>query len=114
MHKATLVNRTGTFGTLDAATYYSTLASNVSRLFVQDASFIKLRQVIFGYTFNDKLFGGVVKGASLSLVARNLFFLMRKTDNIDPEANYTSNAFGLEQGGMPTSRTYGLNLNFKF
>lgn len=114
LHKATLVNRTGTFGSLDAATYYSTLASNVSRLFVQDASFIKLRQVVLGYTFNDKLFSGVVKGASLSLVARNLFFLMRKTDNIDPEANYTSNAFGLEEGGMPTSRTYGLNLNFKF
>jgi TonB-linked SusC/RagA family outer membrane protein len=115
LDKATLVNREGTFGNnLDAETYYSTLASNVSKLFVQDASFIKLRQVIFGYTFPTKLFNNTIKEASLSFVARNLFFLMRKTDNIDPEGDYTPNAYGLELGGVPTSTTYGVNLNLKF
>lgn len=115
LHKATLVNREGTFGNnLDAATYYSTLASNVSKLFVEDASFIKLRQIIFGYAFPAKLLNNTIKEVSLSLVARNLFFLMRKTDNIDPEGDYTPNAFGLELGGVPTSTTYGVNLNLKF
>ena len=52
LHRATLVNREGTFGSnLNASTYYSTLISNVSKLLVQDASFIKLRQVILGYNF---------------------------------------------------------------
>ncbi len=115
LHKATLENREGTFGNnLDAATYYSTLASNISKLFVEDASFIKVRQVIFGYTFPTGLFNNTIKEASLSFVARNLFFLMKKTDNIDPEGDYTPNAFGLELGGVPTSRTYGVNLNLKF
>jgi hypothetical protein len=115
LHKATLVNREGIFGNnLNAATYYSTLSSNVSKLFVEDASFIKLRQIILGYTFPSKLFKNKIKEASISFVARNLFFLMKKTDNIDPEGDYTSNAFGLELGGVPTSRTYGLNLNLKF
>jgi TonB-linked SusC/RagA family outer membrane protein len=113
--KATLVNREGVFGNnLDAATYYSTLASNISSLFVEDASFIKFRQLIFGYTFPGKLFNGVVKGATISLVGRNLFYLMKKTGNIDPESDYTPNAYGLELGGVPPARTFGFNLNVKF
>lgn len=115
LDKATLVNREGTFGNnIDAATYYSTLASNISKLFVIDASFIKFRQIIFGYTFPSKMFHKTIKGLSVSLVGRNLFYLMKKTDNIDPEADYTPNAFGLELGGVPPSRTYGINVNFKF
>jgi hypothetical protein len=39
---------------------------------------------------------------------------MKRTDNIDPEAAFTANAQGLELGGVPPSKTYGLNLNFKF
>ena len=114
LHKATLVNRTGTFGTsLNAQTYYSSVANNISKLFVQDASFIKFRQIVIGYSFPAKLFGNVVKGATFSLVARNLFTLMKKTDNIDPEANYTANAQGLELGGVPPTRTFGANLSFK-
>jgi len=114
LHKATLAGRTGSFGTgLNAQTYYSSVANNISRLFVQDASFIKFRQIVVGYSFPAKLFGNVVKGATLSLVARNLFTLMKKTDNIDPEANYTANAQGLELGGVPPTRTFGANLSFK-
>jgi len=114
LHKATLVNREGKFGNdLNAQTYYAGLANNISKLFVQDASFIKFRQLVIGYSFPGKLFGNVVKGATLSLVARNLFTLMKKTDNIDPEANYAAAAQGLELGGVPPSRTFGANLSFK-
>ena len=116
LRKETLANREGTFGTdkIDAATYYSTLANNVSKDFVQDASFIKLRQVTLGYSFPSALFGNHVKGLTLSLVARNLFFIRRLTDNIDPEGSYNAFSQGLELGGVPPSRTFGLNLNAKF
>ena len=118
LHKATLVNREGNFGTttnhINAATYYSTLASNVSSLFVQDASFIKFRQISISYSLPAKVFNNVIQGMTISLVGRNLFYLMKKTDNIDPEAAFTANAQGLELGGVPPSKTYGLNLNFKF
>ena len=117
LHKATLVNRESNFGTtsnpVNAGTYYSTLALNVSRLFVQDASFIKFRQISFSYSLPASFFNNVIQGATISLVGRNLFYLMKKTDNIDPEAALTANAPGLELGGVPPSRTYGLNLNFK-
>ena len=111
LHKATLVNRE-TLGNT-AAAYYSTLANNVSSLFVQDASFIKFRQVTFGYSFPAKMFNNVIKGATLSLVGRNLFYIHKKTDNIDPESDYSYNAAGLELGGVPPTRTFGLNLSVK-
>jgi len=86
----------------------------VSNQFVQDASFIKLRQVTLGYSFPSKLFNNHVQRLTLSLVARNLFFLRRLTDNIDPEGSYNAFTQGLELGGVPPSRTFGLNLNAKF
>ena len=122
LHQATLVDREKNFGTtatpIDAATYYSTLANNVSRLFVQDASFIKFRQLALGYSIPGKVFNNVVQGVTVSLVARNLFILMKRTDNIDPEANYSSTSSGLTQGlelgGVPPVRTFGINLNARF
>lgn len=122
LHKATLVDREKNFGTtavpVYSSTYYSTLANNVSRLFVQDASFIKFRQLAVGYTFPSKMFNNVVKSLNLSLVGRNLFTIMKKTDNIDPEGNFTSTSSGLTQGlelgGVPPVRSIGINLNVKF
>jgi hypothetical protein len=55
-----------------------------------------------------------VKSITVSFVARNLFILMKKTDNIDPESNFSNYAPGLELGGVPPVRTYGFNLNVKF
>ncbi|MDB5207455.1 MAG: rane protein [Flavisolibacter sp.] len=115
LHKATLENREGTFGTnTTSQTYYTTLANNVSKMFVYDASFIKFRQFTLGYTFPASMFNNRIKGATLSIVGRNLFTLMKKTDNIDPEASYSGYTQGLELGGVPPIRSYGLNLNVKF
>lgn len=114
LHKATLVNREGTFGNnINAATYYSTLAANVSKIFVYDASFVKFRQITLGYNLPASLFNNKIQGINISLVARNLFYLMRQTDNIDPEGNYSPFAQGLELGGVPPVRTFGVNLNVK-
>ncbi|MGI4833748.1 MAG: SusC/RagA family TonB-linked outer membrane protein [Janthinobacterium lividum] len=118
LRKETLVNREGNFGTaanpINAQTYYGTLADNVSKQFVQDASFIKLRQITLGYSFPTALFNNHVQRLTLSLVARNLFYFRRLTDNIDPEGSYNAFTQGLELGGVPPSRTFGLNLNAKF
>lgn len=118
LRQETLVNREGKFGTaanpISAQAYYATLADNVSSQFVQDASFIKLRQVTLGYSFPGAFFGNHLRSVTLSLVARNLFFLRRLTDNIDPEGSYSAFAQGLELGGVPPTRTLGVNLNAKF
>lgn len=112
LHKETLEDRE-TLGNI-AATYYQNMADNTSFRFVNDASFIKMRQLTFGYTFPAKAFNNKINGLSLSFVARNLFILMKKTNNIDPESSYNSTFMGLELGGVPPARTFGFNLNVKF
>ena len=115
--QSTLPGRTTGFGPGNATTaenYYTTLGNNVSSLFVQDASFIKFRQVTLGYNFPGSMFNNVIQSATLSLVGRNLFYIMKKTTDIDPEASYSGISQGLELGGVLPTRIYGLNLNVKF
>ncbi len=120
LHQETLPNRevydapNGTTPPITAAKYYENLANNNSFKFVQDASFIKLRQIVLGYNFPAKMFNNKIGGLNLSFVARNLAILMKKTDNIDPESSYNATFPGLELGGVPPVRTFGFNLNVKF
>ena len=84
---------------------------------VVDGDFVKLRQVTLGYSFPDSLFENMkfFEGINVSLVARNLAILWRKADNIDPESSFgsTINFIGIEGGSLPSSRSLGLNVNFK-
>ncbi|WP_090556513.1 SusC/RagA family TonB-linked outer membrane protein [Pedobacter hartonius] len=93
--------------------YYDNYKSYTD-LFVYDAGFIKLRQVVLSYALPLKKVTAV-QSASVSLVARNLLTLYKKTDNFDPEQSYTnSSSQGFESIGLPRTRTVGLNLMFKF
>jgi TonB-linked SusC/RagA family outer membrane protein len=115
--KSTLPGRDVGFGpgnTTTAQTYYGTLGANVTNQFVQDASFIKFRQVTLGYSFPGSMFHNVIQSATISLVGRNLFYLMKRTTDIDPEASYGTLSQGLELGGVLPTRIYGLSLNVKY
>lgn len=99
--------------TITAQNYYGALF-NVSKLHVYDADFVKFRSISLTYTF-PSLFNNTIRSLAVSLVGRNLFYLSKKTDNIDPESNYQNgNGQGLEYAGLPTVRTYGININAKF
>lgn len=99
---------------VNAQDYYNRLFQ-ISSLYVYDASFIKFRSVSLTYSFPASAFNNKIQGLSLSLVGRNLFYFKKNTPNIDPEANYTNtNAQGLEYGGLPSTRSFGVNLNVKF
>jgi TonB-linked SusC/RagA family outer membrane protein len=127
LHKETLPGReggvvvTGVTETGEARTttvvaddYYSRLAS-ISALHVYKSDFIKFRSLSLTYDFDKKALHNTLKGISVSLVGRNLFYFKRSTPNIDPESNYSaSNAQGLEYAGLPTTRSFGVNLNVKF
>jgi TonB-linked SusC/RagA family outer membrane protein len=103
-------------GNVSAQTYYSTIWSTLTDQFITDADFIKLRQVIIGYSLPKSLLGKTqIQSVSISLVARNLLLLYNTARNIDPESSYSnSNAQGLENFGLPTARSYGVNLLVKF
>lgn len=116
--KETLPGRELTYGTdaNNATTYYQNWANAEQGMFLYDASFIKFRQLIFGYEFPAKVFNNKIRGIRLSFVARNLFTIMKHTPNIDPETNYSASVYsqGLESAAVPYSRTFGFNLNVKF
>jgi hypothetical protein len=117
LSKATLPGRDVGFGpgnATTAQTYYGTLGSNVTNQFVQNASFIKFRQLTLGYNFSGSMFNNVIQSANISFFGRNLFYLMKKTTDIDPEASYGTLSQGLELGGVLPTRVYGLSLNVKF
>ncbi len=94
--------------------YYGHVSNSNPDIFVFDASFIKLRQIILGYTFPAGLFNNKIQGITISLVARNVLTLLKHTPNIDPESNYSNGPQGIEQAEVPYTRTFGLNLNAKF
>jgi hypothetical protein len=116
LSKATLPGRGQQFGSqlLFPQDYYGQIANNNPDIFVYDASFIKLRQIILGYTFPASMFNNKIQGINISFVARNVFTIMKHTPNIDPESNYSNGPQGIEQAEVPYTRTFGLNLNVKF
>ncbi|OKS87474.1 SusC/RagA family TonB-linked outer membrane protein [Mucilaginibacter polytrichastri] len=87
-----------------------------SDLFLHDGSFVKLRQLIFSYSIPvNNLRLVKIQSANISLVARNLAILYKKTDNFDPESSLTnSNIQGIESIGLPHTRSFGLNFSVKF
>jgi TonB-linked SusC/RagA family outer membrane protein len=90
--------------------------SDITKNFVYDADFIKLRSVSFAYNFpKDYIKKTPFQSISLAVSAHNLWTIYSATPNIDPESNYSnSNAQGLERASMPLTRNYGFTLNAKF
>jgi len=92
--------------------------ATISRVNVLDGDYIKLRQVTLGYTISENTFKNVpvIGSIQISLVARNLLTLMKHSENIDPEAGFNAsvNYAGIEGTSLPSTRTFGFNVNIKF
>ena len=88
--------------------------NNIAYSSVFDASFVKLREISLGYTFNH-IANNLIKEISIAVVGRNLALLYARVPHIDPETAFSnSNVQGLEFGQLPSPRSYGLSLNLKF
>ena len=96
--------------------YWKTASENAPSMFIYDNSYVKCREITFGYTFPEKMLGAgkVVKSLSLSFVARNPFIIWKNIPNIDPDSGYNTSGLGLEYGSLPSRRSYGFNVNVKF
>lgn len=84
---------------------------------VFDASYIKLRQVVLSYTIPNKITSKIgIKNLNIGIVGRNLALLYSKIPHVDPESAFSSDDAnqGLEFGQLPSVRSYGFNINFKF
>ncbi|HLS95249.1 MAG TPA: SusC/RagA family TonB-linked outer membrane protein [Sphingobacterium sp.] len=102
---------------VDAQTYWKYIVDqSFTEEFVYDAGFVKLREISVGYKLPGSMLAKTpFRGASLSLVGRNLWTIHKSTPNIDPESNINNgNGQGLELNGYPYTRNIGFNLNLKF
>ena len=94
--------------------YWDFMSRNVPATYVYDNSYIKCREITFGYTFPEKMLGKTVKGLSVSFVARNPFIVWKNIPNIDPDSGYNTSGLGLEYGSLPSRKSFGFNVNVKF
>ena len=99
---------------IDPQTYWESVSRNAPSMFIYDNSYVKCREITFGYTFPEKMLGKFVKGLNVSFVARNPFIIWKNIPNIDPDSGYNTSGMGLEYGSLPSRRSYGLNVNMKF
>ncbi|PWN70065.1 SusC/RagA family TonB-linked outer membrane protein [Chryseobacterium phosphatilyticum] len=101
---------------LNAPTWGKSFYNTVDAQNVFDASYIKLRDITLSYDLPKSLIGNSLQGIRVSAFARNLFAWNLDFKGIDPEnTSYGSgNIQGLEGGSLPSTRMYGINVNFKF
>lgn len=101
--------------------FISSGIGNVTEYWMIDRSYVKLREVSFGYTFPAKMLGNnkLIKSASISFVGRNLlYFAARKDFDIDQfTSGYNDSNRSLNKGDAlqsVTTRNFGFNLNLSF
>jgi outer membrane receptor protein involved in Fe transport len=130
LHKASLVGRdTGVLfqgfnenGSANATRvevedfYSSYRSTNLATPFVYRGDHIRFRSISIGYDLTKHIKTKFIKGVAVSLTGYNLFIIKKYIDNLDPEAqlSQSDNLQGIESHALPTTRTFGFNLNVKF
>ena len=113
---------------INAETFWTTVSKgrySWGQIFTYDATNVRIREASVGYDFTIN--SPYVKKVTLSIVARNLFFLAKGNAIIDipgiptrkmwfdPDVNLgAGNYQGVEFGTLPSSRSIGLNLSLSF
>ncbi len=104
-----------------STTYYEVLynATAKSTHFVEDATYLKLRELSVGYTLNrqqlSRVFGNVLHSLSASIIGRNLL-TFSSYSGFDPEVGAGSDPtlYRVDQFNYPPYRTLRAKLEFQF
>ena len=94
---------------------YWTAMSDASSNYVYDQDNIRLRELSLGYDVPGANKLGLER-AYIQLVGRNLFFLSRAADDIDPETMLGTSLGiqGINHNALPTQRSIGMNVTLTF
>lgn len=100
---------------IKATTYGADHYSGPDRQNIFSTDFIKLREVRLSYTIPAR-FTGPIKDVKISAFGRNLALWGAATKHFDPEYLQMagSNVQGIEGGYQPSTRSFGVGLNFNF
>ncbi len=101
---------------VEAEQFYSTYRGTaLATPFVYDGGFIRWRSLSIGYDLSKFFSKTPIKGIVLSAICNNVLMIKKHIDNLDPEAQVSSsdNLQGIETHTLPTTRSFGFNLNVK-
>ena len=106
---------TGSTTTMTAQDFYTQIGSKDagSDWFIYDQTNIRLRELSLGYMFRDVFGNG--KNITVSAIGRNLFFIFRHCPS-DPDSSMSTESgyAGMTFYGLPTTRSFGLNVKLSF
>lgn len=103
---------------ISAADYYGQYynrANEATSIF--DATYLKLRQVSLSYTLPKKMSDKIRANAMKVGILLNNVLLFTDNPNVDPELNAVQGrryVYGVDDMSLPSSRSYGINLNINF
>ena len=108
----------GVHGT-NARYFHKGFLDHISEGQLFDATYVKLREVKFGYKVPTKIFKNYIKDLYVSVVGRNLFLWTPDSNqHFDPEVATATTGSGIVPGfenmSLPSTRSFGINLNVKF
>ncbi len=99
-------------------TYYTPIGSAYApnKLYVYDASYIKLRELSITYTLPRSLFeDNFISDVSVAFVGSNLWIIHKNLPYSDPETSQGAGTIqGWQSGVMPSTRNLGFTLNVNF
>ncbi|MEG0517806.1 MAG: SusC/RagA family TonB-linked outer membrane protein [Bacteroidales bacterium] len=100
---------------IDPTAYWGQFYGNIGN-YMYDMTNIRLREVNVSYTFPQRWFKKtIISSMKLSAVGNNLCFLYNSLPGFDPECTYTTgNGQGVETAALPSTRSFGFNLNIVF
>ena len=99
---------------VDGQVFFETDYWGKPGLSVFDASFVKLREVVLGYTFRDVT--PWLQSINVSLVGRNLWLIHDNMPHVDPENGISAgtSSVGMNSTPTPSARTFGFNVKVAF
>ncbi|WP_297984860.1 SusC/RagA family TonB-linked outer membrane protein [uncultured Chryseobacterium sp.] len=101
---------------IEAYDYFTQFHGNrLAEQYIHDGSYIKLREVGLSYTFPKSLFANTtVQGITVGLTARNPWLIWVSKDNYHrQDPSEMSQVYG-EDGQLPSTKGYGVNVKINF
>jgi len=90
--------------------------TGIAEEFVYSTDFIKFRELSLSYNLPQNVLKNIfISDLTISFIGRNLFFISKDIENVDPEAALNNlNSQGIERFGIPSTTSYGFSVNVKF
>jgi TonB-linked SusC/RagA family outer membrane protein len=99
-------------------TWYTTVVYKVDENYVEDATWLRLRNIYVGYTVPQKILKPMhIKGVDLTFSGRNIWLKTRYT-GVDPEVSSGGSGpnatTGMDIASIPATKSWDFSVKFKF